>query len=96
LRKRTRHGTADSASSNEITEENLNEKTMFKNYMGFNKLKNVNISIKLHFFVLYIVLGMSTGLQTNNHNALTHVIQVVCNPVDIPRTITHKRMQFNA
>jgi len=26
---------------------------MFKNYMGFKKLKNVNISIKLHSFVHY-------------------------------------------
>jgi len=34
---------------------------------------------------------MSAGLQTNNHNAL----QFVCNSVDIPKTITHKRMQFN-
>jgi len=39
---------------------------------------------------------MSTGLQTNNHNALTRVIQFVCNPVDTPKTIMHKRMQFNA
>jgi len=39
---------------------------------------------------------MSTGLQTNNHNALTRAIQFVCNPVDIPRTIMHKRMQFNS
>jgi len=31
-----------------------------------------------------------------HHNALTRVIQFVCNPVDIPRTIVHKRMQFSA
>jgi len=39
---------------------------------------------------------MSTGLQTNNHYALMHVIQFVSHPVDIHRTITHNRMQFNA
>jgi len=86
---------------------------MFKNDIGFKKLKNVNISITLHSFVHYSprdvhriadklnnvrFLGtcMSTGLKTNNHNALMHVIHFVCNPVDIPRTIMHKRMQFNA
>jgi len=36
---------------NEFTEENLNEKTMCKNDIGFKTFKNLNVSIKLHSFV---------------------------------------------
>jgi len=32
----------------------------------------------------------------NINISITRVIQFVCNPVDIPGTTTHKRMQFNA
>jgi len=56
---------------------------MFKNDMGFKKFKNVIISIKLHSFMCY-------------SPRITRVIQFVCNPMEIPRTITHERMQFNA
>jgi len=40
---------------------------------------------------------VSTYLSDFNYrHQLTRVIQFVCNPVAIPRTIKHNRMQFNA
>jgi len=52
--------------------------TIFKNDMGFKKNKRYKyISIKLHSVVCYI-LEMSTGLQTNNHNAKMTILTGLC------------------
>jgi len=54
---------------------------MFKNDMSFKKFKNINVSIKLHSFVFYSPRDVNRIADN----------QFVCNPVDIPRTITHKK-----
>jgi len=61
--------TADKLPMNEVTEENMNEKYLFKNNLGFKKFKNINISTKLHYFVFY------RPRIANNHNTL---LKCVC------------------
>jgi len=50
------------------------------------KKREVYLNIKVHSVVCYSPINVNRNAE----------IQFVCNPVDINRTITRKRMQFNA